>query len=165
MSVIWATLPARICAPPGYASSGAGKAACSSRSASSLIFVKAFSCKVLSTIRKTAVDKPSSNRLELCAIASSTGCTSVGEPLITRRISLVAVCRSSASWVSLNKRAFSIAMTAWSAKVCSSATSLSENRPGSARQTATPPMTSPLRIIGTATELRQPPSSAAAFSA
>ena len=38
------------------------------------------------------------------ATASSTGCTSVGDSLITRRISLVAVCRSSASFVSLNRR-------------------------------------------------------------
>ena len=50
--------------------------------------------------------------------ASNTGCTSVGELLMTRRISAVAVCRSSASCVSLNSRTFSIAITAWSAKVC-----------------------------------------------
>ena len=36
--------------------------------------------------------------------------------LITFRISAVAVCRSSASFVSLNRRAFSIAITAWSAQ-------------------------------------------------
>ena len=36
---------------------------------------------------------------------------------MTRRISAVAVCCSSASLVSLNRRAFSIAITAWSAKV------------------------------------------------
>ena len=53
-------------------------------------------------------------------MASNTGCTSVGELAITFRISAVAVCRSSASWVSLNSRTFSIAITAWSAKVCSS---------------------------------------------
>ncbi len=46
------------------------------------------------------------------AIVSNTGCTSLGERLITRRISLVAVCRSSASFVSLNSRTFSIAITA-----------------------------------------------------
>ncbi len=44
--------------------------------------------------------------------------------LMTRRISAVAVCRSSASCVSLNSRAFWIAITAWSAKVLSSACSL-----------------------------------------
>jgi hypothetical protein len=54
----------------------------------------------------------------------NTGWTSVGELLMTRRISLVAVCRSSASvrsaflaWSSLSSRAFSIAIAAWSAKV------------------------------------------------
>ena len=56
-------------------------------------------------------------RAALCTMASNTGCTSVGELLITSRISAVAVCRSSASLVSLNSRTFSIAITAWSAKV------------------------------------------------
>ncbi len=51
------------------------------------------------------------------AIASNTGCTSDGELAITFRMSAVAVCRSSASCVSLNSRTFSIAITAWSAKV------------------------------------------------
>jgi hypothetical protein len=50
-------------------------------------------------------------------MASKTGRTSVGELDITRRISLVAVCCSSASFVSLNSRTFSMAMAAWSAKV------------------------------------------------
>ena len=51
---------------------------------------------------------------------------SVGERLITRRISPVAVCCSSASVSSLlrassslNRRTFSMAITAWSAKVWS----------------------------------------------
>ncbi len=55
--------------------------------------------------------------------------------LITRRISLVAVCCSSASVrsrlrasSSVNRRTFSIAMTAWSAKVLSSAICLSRER-------------------------------------
>jgi hypothetical protein len=43
-----------------------------------------------------------------------------GELAMTLRISAVAVCRSSASLVSLNRRTFSIAITAWSAKVLSS---------------------------------------------
>jgi hypothetical protein len=41
---------------------------------------------------------------------------SVGELEMTRRISPVAVCCSRASFVSLNKRTFSIAITAWAAK-------------------------------------------------
>ena len=57
------------------------------------------------------------SRIALPTIASNTGCTSVGELLMTLRISAVAVCRSSASLVSLNRRTFSIAITAWSAKV------------------------------------------------
>ena len=66
-------------------------------------------------------------------MVSKTGCTSVGELLITRRISLVAVCCSSASVSSrlrasssVNRRTFSMAMTAWSAKVWSSSICLSE---------------------------------------
>ena len=57
-------------------------------------------------------------------MVSNTGWTSVGELLMTRRISLVAVCCSSASvreaflaCSSVRSRAFSMAMAAWSAKV------------------------------------------------
>ncbi len=60
-------------------------------------------------------------------MASNTGCVSVTEPLMTRRISAVAVCRSSASVVSLNRRTFSIAITAWSANVCSRSISVAAN--------------------------------------
>jgi hypothetical protein len=63
-------------------------------------------------------------RTALATIVSKTGWTSVGELAITFRISLVAVCCSSASVTarflsssSLNSRTFSIAITAWSAKV------------------------------------------------
>ena len=45
-------------------------------------------------------------------MASNTGITSVGELLMTLRMSAVAVWRSSASRVSLISRVFSIAMTA-----------------------------------------------------
>ena len=61
-------------------------------------------------------------------MASNTGCTSDGELAITFRISAVAVCRSSASFVSLNSRVFSIAITAWSAKVWSSCDVMSGER-------------------------------------
>ena len=57
--------------------------------------------------------------------AASTGCTSVGDLEMTRRISAVAVCCSSASFVSLNRRTFSMAITAWSAKDCINPISLS----------------------------------------
>ena len=82
---------------------------------------------------------PSHNRAAFSAMASKTGWTSVGELLMTRRISLVAVCWSRASVTcaeppsaplscnSVNSRTFSIAMTAWSAKVWSSATCASVN--------------------------------------
>ena len=64
----------------------------------------------------------------LSPMMSNTGWTSVGELEMTRRISLVAVCCSSASvsallraCSSVNRRTFSIAITAWSAKVWSNA--------------------------------------------
>ena len=73
----------------------------------------------------------------LTTMISKTGWTSVGELLITRRISLVAVCCSSASvrsaflaCSSLSSRAFSMAITAWSANVLSSAISAGAKAPG-----------------------------------
>ena len=75
------------------------------------------------------------------------GWTSVGELLMTERISAVAVCRSSASLVSLNNRAFWMAMTAWSAKVCRSDSSLGLNGPVE-RATPIAPMPRPSRSMG-----------------
>ena len=71
--------------------------------------------------------------------ASSTGWMSVGELAMTPRISLVAVCCSNASQSvaflsSLNSRTFSIAITAWSAKVSRSAICLSVNGRTSVRR-------------------------------
>ena len=56
---------------------------------------------------------------------SNTGCMSASELAMTFRMSAVAVCRSSASLVSLNSRAFSTAITAWSANVHKSSMNLS----------------------------------------
>ena len=96
----------------------------------------------------TAVDKPSISRLDLSAIASNTGCTSDGEQAITLRMSAVAVCRSSASLVSLNSRVFSIAIRAWSRKDSASAISLSPNMLACFPITASKPMHSPPRSSG-----------------
>ena len=59
-------------------------------------------------------------RVAFSSMAWNTGSSSPGELLMTRSTSEVAVCCSSASLVSLNSRTFSIAITAWSAKVLSS---------------------------------------------
>jgi hypothetical protein len=83
------------------------------------------------------------------ATASMTGWRSVGELAITRRISAVAVCCSSASLVSLNSRTFSMAMTACAANVSKSLTCPSENRPGSGRVTTIAPSASPSFSMGT----------------
>jgi hypothetical protein len=65
------------------------------------------------SIRYIDATDASHRRAARSAIASSTGFTSVGELEITRRISLIAVCWSSASFVSLNSRTLSIAIAAW----------------------------------------------------
>ena len=82
------------------------------------------------------------HRLQLrSTTVSTTNCRLAAEELITRRMSAVAVCCSSASWSSVvrwasarlracnsaNSRAFSMAITAWSAKVSKSATCRSVN--------------------------------------
>ena len=80
---------------------------------------------------------------------------------MTFRISAVAVCCSSASvksrlraWSSWNSRTFSIAITAWSAKVRRSAICLSEKGFASARTTRIAPIAPSPRSIGTASRLR-----------
>ena len=77
--------------------------------------------------RKIAEFVAPHTRAAFSTTASMTGWRSVGELAITRRISAVAVCCSSASFVSLNSRTFSMAITAWTAKVSSSSICLSEN--------------------------------------
>ena len=62
-------------------------------------------------------------------MAWNTGTTSVGDSLITARISAVAVCRSSASFVSSNSRAFSSATPMPVAMVWSRLTSASPKAP------------------------------------
>jgi hypothetical protein len=57
----------------------------------------------------------------------NTGLSSPGDELITRSTSAVAVCCSSDCRNSLSSRAFSMAMTAWAAKFCTSAICLSLN--------------------------------------
>ncbi len=64
------------------------------------------------------------SRSQLSRILSNTGCVSATELLMTCSTSPVAVCCASASLVSLNRRAFWIAITAWSANVRSSSISL-----------------------------------------
>ena len=72
--------------------------------------------------RVTVEECPPTSALALSEIAWNTGVTSAGEAAITLRISAVAVCRSSASLVALNRLTFLTAITAWSAKVCNSRT-------------------------------------------
>src|SRR4030095_14820052 len=79
--------------------------------------------------RNTIASKAPHTRPACSTIVSSTGWMSVGELEIARKISAVAICRSNASFVSLNSRTFSIAITAWSAKVWRRLICCRENRP------------------------------------
>jgi hypothetical protein len=106
---------------------------------------------MMSTIRASQM------RAARCATASNTGCTSDGELEITRRMSLIAVCCSSDSLVSLNRRAFSIAITAWSAKALISATCLPSKAKASLRAVTMAPITDPSRNIGAAMIALYPP--------
>ncbi len=60
----------------------------------------------------------------------------------------------------LNRRTFSIAITAWSAKVCSSPICLSVNGPASPRRSCSAPIAAPSRMRGTATDAWKPSSRA-----
>ena len=109
----------------------------------------------------------SHRRPALCTIASRTGWTAVGEPLMTRRISLVAVCCSSDSvrsaflvWSSPRSRTFSIAITAWSANARRRSICCSENGFAVPPNTTIAPNTWPFFSIGTASMLRNPPAAA-----
>ena len=75
-----------------------------------------------SSTRKTISWLPANRRSQPARILSNTGAVSATELLIACSTSEVAICCSSASLVSLNRRTFSIAITAWSANVCSSST-------------------------------------------
>ena len=72
-------------------------------------------------------------RRPLSMMRSNTGAASDTDWPMTVSTSALAVCCSSASFVSLNRRVFCIAITAWSAKACSSAISLSLKGSGRAR--------------------------------
>ena len=85
---------------------------------------------------------------------SNTGVRSNALSLMAASSSLVAVCRSRASFVSLNSRTFSMAMTAWRANVSTSRISLSLNGRTWPRFIAKLPITRSSRIIGTTSAVR-----------
>jgi len=176
MSAIWTTRPSTT-TRPATVRRVAGKrasdiAAARVRSSSRDILWWATGVTRWPSNRNAIPNAASQSRVALCTIASKTGCTSVGELEITLRISLVAVCCSSASvtfpcaWVnarffscsSVNSRTFSMAMTAWSAKVWRSAICLSVNGTASRRVTLMAPIGSPSRNIGTDSMARKPSS-------
>jgi hypothetical protein len=92
---------------------------------------------------------PGSSRCRLAQMLSNTGCASAIERLMAASTSALAVWRSSAARVSLNSCAFCSAIAAWSAKVCSSATSSSAKGRGGVRTKINVPSTRPCRRSGT----------------
>ena len=85
----------------------------------------ASTCSTPSRSRRIATTLSSNSVRQLATIASNTGRASLMEPLIADRMRAVAVWRSSDSFVSLNRRTFSMAITAWSRKDSASAIALS----------------------------------------
>jgi len=108
------------------------------------------------SMRKTISWFPLNSRSHAIRILSNTGAASATELLITSSTSAVAVCCSSASRVSLNRRTFSIAITAWSEKVWTRAISAGENGRTWFRSKAIAPIDSPFNCIGTASTVRKP---------
>ncbi len=84
-------------------------------------------------------------RAAFSSIVANTGCNSPCELEMTRSTSAVAVCCSSDSRSSLNSRTFSMAITAWSAKVFTSAICLSVKGRTDVRSSPMTPITAPSR--------------------
>ena len=96
------------------------------------------------------------SRAQALRICSNTGAVSATDWLIAPRTSADAACCASASLVSLNRRTFSMAITAWSAKVWSSSIWCALNSPASTRVTLIMPMATPSRTSGTFAIERKP---------
>ncbi len=108
------TLPA-IC----VASGRIGNRVCATFRNSASEWLLAVKCSISPSNIRTLANMPSHSRTALRTIVSKTGFVSATELLMTCNTSAVALCRSSASFVSLNSRTFSIAITAWSANMLS----------------------------------------------
>ena len=104
------------------------------------------------------------SRVAFASVVSNTGSSSPGELEITSSTSDVAFCCSSDSdssrvraCTSSKSRTFSIAITAWSAKVVTSSISLSVNGATIDRVSAITPIGAPSRSSGTPSIVRKPP--------
>jgi hypothetical protein len=102
-------------------------------------------------------------RVVFSSMAWNTGPNSPGELEIILSTSAVAVCCCSDSRSSLSNRVFSMAMTAWSAKVVASSISLSEKSSTLARRSTIAPNGVPSRNSGMARIVRWPNSRAMAL--
>ena len=89
-------------------------------------------------------------------MTSNTGCVSVTDPLITRSTSEVAVWRSSACCVSVKRRTFSMAITAWSTKDSASDTSRASKAPARSRHSTSTPVHWSARSIGSMSDVLSP---------
>ncbi len=112
--------------------------------------------------RTSPANAASQSVVALLTMASRTGCTSVSDLEMIRRMSPVAVSRSSPSVSSRfrassisRRRSFSRAMAAWSAKVRRSAICFAVNGRTRARQMMISPTTAPSRRSGVASSVRR----------
>ena len=141
------------CGPRCQNSTNAGGALCS-----------AAARKASPSRRYRVPNLASQMRTAFASIAWKTGSNSPGELEMTPSTSNVAVCCSSASLssrvracTSSNSRTFSIAITAWSAKVVTSSICLALNGRTVFRCRTTTPMGVPSRIRGTPKRVRISP--------
>ncbi len=154
-SVICTTAPVRMTLHESFESSGRiGYVLFITSIPTGETFSLATKCSISPSNRNTLAKRASQRRTALRAMQSNTGCTFDGELAMTLKISAVAVCRSSASLVSLNKRTFSIAITACSAKVFSNSICVSGKGRAAARKMLIAPTGCPSRSIGTDRTLR-----------
>ncbi len=155
---MWAGRPLRSARPVAVpAVAGLGYASRRALACAGFALSSASMLTISPSYMKTPAESDPHRARAFFTMVSNTGWTSVGELLMTRRISPVAVCCSRVSVnarlrrsSSPNRLTFSIAITAWSAKVWSRAIWLGEKGPGFGRSTVITPIGTPSRSIGTA---------------
>src|SRR5262245_13717899 len=142
---------------PHHVPTRKGKGAEADRAGGKLCTWAATRRRDLPSTWKIAASYASQRRAADSTRASSTFCTSSADRLMTFKTSAVAVCCSRLSVSSRllacsasNSRAFSMAMTAWSANDSTSATCLSSNGAIRVRDSLMPPMGSPFNSRGAA---------------
>src|SRR5438552_64389 len=124
----------------------------------SLLYARVLNCPP--SARDNQPMSAPARRIAFSSTTSSTGWRSKAERLMVLSTSPTAVCRSRASFVSLKRRTFSIAITACAANVCTRSTSADVNGRTSGRRRKMQPIARPSRSSGVARIVRWPASRA-----